>query len=376
MSLYARLVRPVLFAMDAERSHRATVKACCMLGRNALIRGLLDRAYAIDDKRLRTTVAGMDFPGPIGLAAGFDKNADAIDLVSRLGFGFVEVGSVSEQPSEGNPARPRIWRLPRDEGLQVFYGCPNDGAPVIAARLRACDSRVPVGVNLVETNTGRLASAEHAAAELGAVIGRFIGIADYIVLNLNCPNVPRGGCGLFDEPAALSLLLKSCARYSDLPPVFLKLTPPGEPRDPRVIDRIIAAVDDFHFVKGFILNIPNTNPHETLTTSRSELEQMRGGITGPSLREPTNNAIRSWYARIDPTRHALIGVGGISSAEDAYETIQLGASLVQLYTALVYRGPGLIKHINAGLSRILEQDGLRTIAEAVGTRNRQNIREI
>src|SRR5262249_55298234 len=155
----------------------------------------------------------------------------------------------------------------------------------------------------------------------------------------SCPNMPQGGRGLFDDTAALRLLLQRMAADPVLPPVFLKLTPPGDPADPRVIEPILATVDPFGFVKGFILNIPNRRLHETLRTPAAELASTRGGITGPSLRAVTNAAIRAWYARIDRSRHALIGSGGIGSAADAYDTIRHGASLVQLYTALVYRGP-------------------------------------
>ncbi len=366
MELYRRTIRPLLFGLDAERSHRATLAACRTLGQSRLVLDALDRGFGIRDPRLRTTVAGIEFPGPLGLAAGFDKNAEAVEITSRLGFGFVEVGSVSEHPSAGNPGRPRVWRLPADEGLRVYYGCPNDGAAAVARRLSACRRAVPLGVNVVETNTGIAAKAEHAAEELAAAAGRFAGIADYLALNLSCPNLPHGKGGLFDEPAALRRLLEICAGRGKPPPVFLKITPPGDPEDPRVIDPILDAVDPFEFVKGFVLNIPNANPHGTLRTPAAELDRMRGGITGPSLRAPTNAAIRAWYGRIDRKRHALVGVGGIASAEDAYETIRMGASLVQLYTALVYRGPGLVKRINDGLCRLLERDGLRHIGDAVG----------
>ena len=236
--------------------------------------------------------------------------------MSQLGFGFVEIGSVSEQPSVGNRQRPRLWRLERDEALRVFYGCPSDGAAAIAERLQPRRSMVPLGVNLVETNTSRVASAEHAAQELARTVGQFRTLADYLVLNLSCPNMPQGGCSLFDNSKHLGMLLEYCSRHTRLPPLFLKIAPPNG--------------------------------------------------TGPSLRAPTNAAIAAWYERIDRSRHVLIGVGGIASAEDAYETIRLGASLVQLYTAMVYRGPGLIKTINDGLSRLVERDGARSIADIVG----------
>jgi dihydroorotate dehydrogenase subfamily 2 len=367
MDLYRAAVRPLLFRLDAETSHRATLRLADALARSGAALGALERWLAVRDPHLRTTVAGIDFPGPVGLAAGFDKNAEAVAVTSRIGFGFVEVGSVSAHPSAGNAVRPRIWRLPADEALRVYYGCPNDGAEVVAARLDRQTLPVPLGINVVETNTGRLASAAEAAEEIAGAVGRFVRRADYLVLNLSCPNMPQGGSGLFDDPSALRLLLQSVARHPDLPPVFLKLTPPGDPEDPRVIEPILATVTPFGFVRGFILNIPNHRPAETLRTPAAELAATRGGITGPSLRAVTNAAIRAWYARLDRSRHALIGTGGIGSADDAYETIRCGASLVQLYTALVYRGPALVARINEGLARLLARDGLRSLAEAVGT---------
>lgn len=372
MSLYRWLIRPILFGLDPEASHRATLVGCQAFGRLKLVPSTVGRLFGPIDPRLKTSVAGIEFPGPIGLAAGFDKNAQAIGITSRLGFGFVEVGSVSERPSAGNPQRPRVWRLPADEGLRIHYGCPNDGAATVAARLRLRPNHdpVPLGINLVETNTGNLASAEHAAEELTSVIGRFVGLVDYMVLNLSCPNMPHGSCGLFDNPRMLFQLLENCAGHAHLPPIFLKITPPGDPEDPRVIDPILEAVDPFAFVKGFILNIPNPAPYATLRTPAAQLDQTRGGITGPSLRLPTNAVIRSWYARLDPARHILIGVGGIGSAEDAFETICSGASLVQIYTALVYQGPGLVRKINQGLCHLLDQIGLPSIGEAVGIGHR------
>jgi len=374
MDFYRLAVRPILFSCDAEWSHWATMALCRTLSRSNTVLKLLERQFAVDDSRLATTVAGLKFASPVGLAAGCDKNGVAVDVMSRLGFGFVETGSVSARPSGGNSVRPRLWRLPADEGLRVYYGCPSDGAAVVAARLQACRLRLPVGINLVETNTGQLVTAEQAADELALAIGHFVGLADYIVLNLACPNMPHGRGGLFDAPEKLDYLLQSIGRNASLPPLFLKLTPPGDARDPRIIDPILQTVDAYDFVKGFILNIPNPDPHGTLRTPAAVLDRMRGGITGPSLRRPTNAAIAAWYRRIDRKRHALIGTGGIGSAEDAYETIKLGASLVQLYTALVYRGPGLVREINVGLSRLLERDGFRNIRDAVGVDNRANAR--
>jgi dihydroorotate dehydrogenase len=367
MTLYRWLVRPLLFRFEAEATHRATVAACERVGRSALMRKSAGRLFAFDDNRLHTHVAGINFKSPVTLAAGFDKDARAIEVMGRLGFGAVEIGSVSKHRCAGNAGHPRIWRLPLDRALRTHYGCPSDGADAVAGRLRNAQFPAPVGINLVETNTGVPSSAEQASEELSQAILPFLGLADYLVLNLNCPNVPRGHAGLFDDPAKLAALLASCSRHRDLPPLFLKLTPRGS--DARTIDAIVAAVEPFPFVKGFILNIAAAEPY-ALRTPQAELNAMRGGIAGPLLRAPTNDAIRNWFPRLDRKRHVLFGVGGIASAEDAYETIRLGASLVQLYTAFVYQGPGLINRINRGLCRLLERGGFRSISEAVGADNR------
>ena len=359
-------LKPIVLRADPERTHQVTVALCAAAGRLGIPK-LLQPIFAVESPRLSITIAGLSFPNPVGLAAGFDKSGRAVRLLSRLGFGSVEVGSVSENPSHGNRQRPRLWRLEVDEGLRVFYGCPNDGAIAVAARLRRAKLCVPLGINLIETNTGTVSSAEHAAQELARAIGCFADIADYIVLNLNCPNMPQGGRGLFDDSKELSMLLGLCAAaHGTLPPVFLKLTPPDDPEDPGVIELILSAADPYPFIKGFILNIVNRSPYTTLRTPRLDLDRMRGGITGPLLLKPTNAALSAWYARIDCSRHALIGVGGIFSAADAYQMLRSGASLVQLYTALVYRGPGLVRQINEGLLKLLDRDGFKRVTDAVG----------
>ena len=207
MGLYRIVLRPFLFALEAERAHRVTLAACETFGHNALVQRALARRFALEYPQLAIDIAGLHFKTPVGLAAGFDKNGVAVAVTSRLGFGFVEVGSVSLHPSAGNVGRPRVWRLTADNGLRVHYGCPNDGVQAIANRLSGYDHRVPLGINLVETNTGHIASAEHAADELATLIGRCANLADYLVLNLSCPNMP-GGKGLFDMSAQLQNLLQ------------------------------------------------------------------------------------------------------------------------------------------------------------------------
>jgi dihydroorotate dehydrogenase len=366
MSLYRRGVRPLLFRFDPERTHEVTQTFCHALGRSLLLRRAVSSVYEFDDPRLRTTVAGVAFPNPIGLPAGFDKNGLASALLPCLGFGAIEVGSVSVDPSQGNPVRPRLFRVPADEGLMVNYGVPNDGVDVVAARLARTKSPVPLGVSLVETNRGRNSTVDEIVAELAAAARPFLPIADYLVLNLNCPNT-AGGFSHFDTPEHLALLLEGFADIARLPPLFLKITPPA---DHAVTDKIIAAVDRFAFLNGFILNTHAPRPYGWLTTPKTEVDAMRGTLTGARLRATVNEAIRDWYRRIDRSRHVLVAVGGIGSAEHAYEAIRLGASLVQVLTAVIYHGPRLVKDIKRGLVRLMERDRVGNIAEAVGIDNR------
>jgi dihydroorotate dehydrogenase (fumarate)/dihydroorotate dehydrogenase len=363
--LYRRALRPLLFRLDAERAHRATLRACGALGRTAAGRALIRTLYGFEDARLRTTVGGIAFPNPLGLPAGFDKNGTATEALAALGFGSIDVGSVSARPSAGNPERPRLFRIPADAGLIVFYGVPNDGAGAVAARLARIRLPIPLGISLVETNSGTPGPVDEVIAELAAAARPFVTFADYLALNLNCPN-SAGGFSHFDDPAHLRALLAALREIEGMVPVFIRVTPP---RDPRGIDAVLAALDPFPFVKGLSFYDPKNDLRPRLRTPAAELARMRGSVSAPVARDWMQATIREWYRRIDRRRLALVGCGGIGSAEDAYRTIRLGASLVQVYTALVYQGPGLVREIKRGLARLLERDGFRSVAEAVGVDN-------
>jgi len=368
MSLYRWGIRPLLFRFDPEWIHNRTLRWAGAAGRLAPSRRLLGSVFGFADPRLRTRLGHLDFPNPVGLAAGFDKNGLAVDALGAMGLGAVEVGSVSAHPSTGNSERPRLFRLPADQAIVVYYGVPNDGAEVIAGRLAHHRVPVPLGVNLVETNTGRPMAVTESIAELVQAALPFLGLADYITLNLNCPNT-TGGESPFNDPAHLAALLQGYQPYADeLPPLFLKLTPTD---DPARIDTVLTAIEPFPFVKAIVFSLPPGKPYKGLRTPASELQRMPGSLCGRPVASLIDDAVRAWYRRIDRQRHALVGVGGIFSAADAYRKIRLGASLVQIYTALIYHGPGLVKKINRGLCRLLERDGLDSIADAVGIGNEE-----
>lgn len=382
--MYRRFFRPLLFRHDAEAMHEAALSMAERAGRSNVTRAVLRARFGAVDARLQTVVAGLRCPSPVGLAAGFDKNGRCLRALSCLGFGFLEIGSVSAHPSLGNP-RPRLFRLPADEAIVVNYGVPNDGAEVVAGRLSSQPIPVPLGVNLVETNTGQPANPDTVVDEFVDAARPFVGAAggggtvdasgaaggggtvdasgaaDYLALNLNCPNT-TGGTSPFDDSARLRELLLAYEALDGLPPVFLKFTAHS---DPARMDALLDTVDRFAFVAGFIFNLPPGKAY-ALRTPTSVTGTMPGTLCGPPTRQLLDDTIAAWYRRIDRDRHCIIGSGGITSPVHAYRKIRLGASLVQLYTGLVFHGPGLVRRINQGLVRLLAQDGLAHISEAVG----------
>ena len=360
MNMY-KLLRPVLFISDPEWAHNRSLLMLKWIGRNAWISDFVQIRYACKDARLSQEYFGLRFPNPVGLAAGFDKNGVGISAAQNLGFGFLEIGSVSNGASAGNPNRPRLHRIPKDKGIIVFYGVPNEGARQVASRIDQHGLEIPLGVNLVETNTGKEWTAEETINDIVSAIGPFIGVADYLTLNLNCPNT-TGGLGPFEQKQYLTSLLQAIGKYDHLPPVWLKVTATTEEA---VIDHYTETADPYSFVKGFIFNLPPGNPYQLRTPSR-KLEKMRGAVSGLPTQPFMDQTIQKWYQRIDKSRWLIIGSGGVFSAEDAYRKIKLGASLIQIYTAMIYEGPGLVKRINQGLLRLMQAEGVNHISEVIG----------
>ncbi|MBL8384566.1 MAG: dihydroorotate dehydrogenase (quinone) [Burkholderiales bacterium] len=360
--MYEALLRPLLFRLDAERAHGLALAAGARLGAHRGGRAWLRARYGVEDARLRTHIGGFDLPNPIGLPAGLDKNGVAVPALAALGFGMIDIGSVSALPSAGNPERPRLHRLPADRGIVVNYGVPNDGAAAVAARLAGCDRPVPLGVSLVETNTGRPVPTDAVIAEFVAAARAVRAHCDYRILNLFCPNSPAG-IAHFDDPARLRALLQALADTEAGACVFLRLAPPAD--DAR-IDALLGVVDAFPFVRGIGFYVRPPDLEQRLATPAAARAHLRGSFSGPASRDATLATLRQWYPRIDRARLALIGVGGVFSAADAYACIRAGATLVQVLTALVYRGPGVVGEIKRGLAALLARDGFASAAAAVG----------
>jgi dihydroorotate dehydrogenase (fumarate)/dihydroorotate dehydrogenase len=362
--MYKTIFRPLMFRCNPEWVHDQTIRQAGIMGSLAPALTVCSRWFGYSDERLTNEVFGLRFANPIGLAAGYDKSGKAVRLMAALGFGHVEIGSVSAFPSQGNP-KPRLWRLPADRAICVHYGLPNDGAEVVARRLAGQHWPVPLGINIVKTNHGIDAppdSAEKIFEDYVRSVTLFKKVGDYLCLNLSCPNTETG-CNFFALPGNLEELLARLNELQFACPVLLKISPTG---GVRAIESVLQAAEPWRFVSGFIFNLPPGKP-DHLRTPRTVWEKWPGAVAGEPARVAINECVRELYRRMDRKRYRIIAAGGVFSAEDAYEKIRLGASLVQLLTGLIYEGPLLTKRINQGLCRLLERDGLKNISAAVGT---------
>lgn len=340
MSLFD-LARPALFRLDPETAHGLTLAA---------LKAKPWRSVR-HDPVLATRVAGVDFPSPVGLAAGFDKDAEVPDAMLGLGFGFVEVGTVTPLPQDGNP-RPRLFRLVEDEAVINRMGFNNRGQAAAFERLKARKRRGVVGVNI-----GAKKDAADRIGDYVAGVQKMAGVADYLTVNISSPNTP-GLRGLQDLGPLTELLTAIAAvRTAGGPPLFLKVAPDLTPAD---IDGIVKAASGR--VDALIVSNTTVMRFENL---RSPHKTEAGGLSGKPLRGHAYERLRDFW-RATGGSIPLIGVGGIDCAEEAYARIRSGASLVQLYSALVYRGPGLAREIADGLARQLRHDGFASVGDAVG----------
>ncbi|MEA3030955.1 MAG: dihydroorotate dehydrogenase [Sphingomonadales bacterium] len=346
MALYP-LVRPFAFALDAERAHRATIGA---------LRLLPAGRPADADPLLSVRLAGLDFPNPTGLAAGFDKDAEVFRQMLGFGFGFVEIGTVTPRPQAGND-RPRLFRLVEDRAVINRMGFNNCGQAAAVARLERRNRRA----GLVGVNLGANKDSVDRIADYAAGVRSMLGVADYLVINISSPNTP--GLRALQDEGALDALLEAVMEARGAgPPIFLKVAPD---LDRAGID-VIAAAAAGRKIDGLI--VANTTLSRPMLKSRHRAEA--GGLSGAPLKALALARLRD-FRRATAGALPLIAVGGIENGVDAYDRIRAGASLVQLYTALVYQGPGLADEINRELKRLLSLHGFARLTDAIGTEKRQ-----
>lgn len=332
----------LLRRLDAERAHELAIAGLSHL----------PLSVTRDDPVLRTEVAGLVLPNPVGLAAGLDKNAVAIRGLGGLGFGFVECGSVTPRPQAGNP-RPRLFRLEEDRAIINRMGFNNDGLEAFAARLARRPSGVVVGANL-----GANKDAEDRIADYETGLRRLGDLADYLTVNVSSPNTP-GLRGLQTVEALEPLLTRIKAARPAGRPVFLKIAPDLSGED---IGRIVEA-SLLHGLDGLIVSNTTLDRPDTLKSAHAG---EAGGLSGAPLRARAASALAA-AVEASAGRLPLIAVGGIADGGDAYARIRAGASAIQLYSALVFEGPGLVRRIKDDLAARLRADGFSTVTEAVGT---------
>ena len=334
------LLRPLVLRVDPERAHRLTI---------AGLKALPARGPR-PSERLATRVAWINFPNPVGLAAGFDKNAEVPGQMLGLGFGFVEVGTLTPRAQPGNP-RPRLFRLAEDRGVINRLGFNNGGQNAALARLSK-PRRGVVGVNIGANKDSRDRIADYATG-----VARMAPVADYLTINISSPNTP--GLRDLQDEGALDALLSAvfAARGDGGPPVFLKVAPDLSPREIDAVVKVAMA----HWVDALIVG--NTTVSRPMLSSPGGGET--GGLSGAPLAELALQRLRD-FRGASGGAIPLVAAGGIGSGAEAYRRIRAGASLVQLYTALIYEGPGLVRRILRDLDALLARDGFSRVDDAVG----------
>lgn len=347
------VLRPFLFALDAETAHRLTIK---------VLKHLPSRPAPADDPALRVTLWDRHFPNPLGLAAGFDKNAEVIAPMLGFGFGFVEVGTLTPRPQEGNP-RPRIFRDPEHDAIINRMGFPSCGMNAFKANLEKFLDTRPRPNGLVGINIGMNKSQTDPVKDYCLLVRMLGPFADYLTVNISSPNTP--GLRNLQDPEAFRELVaqvleertRACGKHMP-PPLLVKLAPDLDEEQQEALAQ--AALESG--INGLILTNTTLDRPDILPES---FGQERGGLSGRPLTEKSTQVIRN-FSRLTGGKLPIIGAGGVFSARDAYDKILAGASLVQLYSALAFQGPGMVKRMTSELVGLLKADGFSNIGEAVG----------
>lgn len=338
------LMRAGLFRLDPEVAHGVSIQG--------LKSGLVPGVAPPSDPRLAVRVAGLTFPNPLGLAAGYDKNAEVPGAILKLGFGFTEIGSVTPRPQEGNP-KPRLYRLVADEGVINRFGFNNEGHEPALRRLKEARPSGIVGVNI-----GANKDAADRVADYAQGIRTFYSVASYFTANVSSPNTPglRNLQGREELDALLKRLQPLQAQYKT--PLLVKIAPD-------LADEDIDAVAELALSYGLNGIVASNTTIARADSLRSRNKAETGGLSGAPLFEKSTEVLRRLYDQVGD-RITLIGVGGVSSGEQAYAKIRAGASAVQLYSALVYEGPALIGRVRTELAALLKRDGFKSVSDAVG----------
>lgn len=353
---YLFFLKPVFFKKDPEEVHEFFIKFGIFLGNHYLTRRLTNSMFNYQNPKLNQTIFGIEFKNPVGLSAGFDKDAQITDIIPNVGFGFEEIGSITGEFCEGNP-KPRLWRLKKSNSLVVYYGLKNIGSEAIANNLKNKKFKIPIFTSIAKTNSKLTINTSEGIKDYLKGYNEFSNIGDVFVINISCPNTFGGEP--FHDSKKLDLLLKELKKIKTNKPIFIKISPDLTTKQ---IDDIIEIARKYK-ISGFTCaNL--SKKRENIKIFETKLPK-DGGISGKPLEELSNNLISYIYKK---TRgeFIIIGVGGVDSGLSAYKKIRAGASLVQLITGMIYNGPQLISEINQELINLLNRDGFENISQAIG----------
>ena len=355
-----QLVKKYLFTLDPEVAHERTI-AALKLAKRTKMTGVLRSQYTVRDERLHSELWGIHFPNPVGLAAGVDKNAEVYEALASLGFGFVEVGTITPLAQPGND-KPRLFRLVEDEAVINRMGFNNEGSEEAAKNLeRFQTARIPIGINI---GKNKVTPNERAANDYTAYLERLYQYGHYFVINVSSPNTPNLR-GLQQTEGLKALVKEIQKKKKELEdkgmapkPILLKVAP--DMADEQMHDIVQLAVSEG--LSGIIATNTTISREGLINeTYRNET----GGLSGKPLAQRSTQWIKKIYEEVGG-KLPIIGVGGIFTGDDAYEKIRAGASLVQVYTGMIYEGPSIVKKINKRLLELLNKDGFSNIREAVG----------
>lgn len=352
---YRLVLKPVFFLFDPEDVHDFVSASGKILGTNFITRGFTKIMFGYKNSILEQKILGIDFKNPVGLSAGFDKDAVLMPILPNVGFGFEEVGSFTALPYEGNK-KPRLYRLPEHQTLRVNYGLKNLGAELLHKRLYGQKWKFPVGISIAKTNHPDTSIVENGIQDYFITYKKFQDIGDYFTINISCPNTCEEK-PIFAIPENLDLLLNKIFSIPKNKPLFIKLSPDLPEQQ---LNQILEVCNKYP-VDGFVC----TN----LTKVNVFAHAGKGGFSGKSVADLSDQLIQKVY-KFYGGKKIIMGVGGIFTAEDAYKKIRLGASLLQLITGMIFMGPQVISEINQGLTELLKKDGFARISEAIGVDNK------
>ncbi len=353
---YRTIAKSLLFKLDPEKAHHSTINFAKNASHNPLLKNLARQFYYYESPLLSQEILGIHFPNPVGLAAGFDKNGEAAGIFEHVGFGFVEVGSITANPSSGNPL-PRSFRLPRDHGLINRMGLNNDGADIITHRLSGNKLSIPLGINIAKTHDPSILG-DAAVRDYVFSFKKAEPVADYITINISCPNTTEGKT--FEDKTALKELLTAIneAKSDKTPPLFVKFSVDLTRKELAILMDICEKLN----IDGYVATNTSTS-REHLKTSQDRLKKIgKGGLSGRPIAGRSTRIIQ-WIYDIVGESKPIIGIGGIDSPQSAIQKIKAGASLIQVYTGLIYEGPVLVRNINKAVVSYMKERQIKTIKE-------------